>query len=310
VLTSPGGKVATGATAIGADVLGIDELRQQKRQQRQATSKAMPSVGQMSEGLQRGWKALIPTDHPVVQQMLGRSKSAGANAKSGFSRSRTGGLLGKPKAGQADSGSFQLGQAAGNLVNAATANTGTKIGTGVAATGLAGHAYGTHQRNKAAQASYGDPYSYGKADDAEVIWKGTFTEVDPDKQLAFGWASVVEMNGMPVIDRQGDVITPDDMEDAAYAYVLKSRKGGNMHARAADGGPHQVSQMVESFVVTDEKVEKMGLPEDTPRGWWVGFQIHDPDTWAMIRSGERTGFSIHGHGRRTEVPVDSVMGYA
>jgi len=36
-----------------------------------------------------------------------------------------------------------------------------------------------------------------------------------------------------------------------------------------------------------------------PSGWWVGFKVQDPEVWAKVKTGERTGFSIHGHGRRT-----------
>lgn len=149
---------------------------------------------------------------------------------------------------------------------------------------------------------------YGKADTSEVTWEGTFAKVDVDKQLAFGWASVTKMDGIDVIDRQGDFVHTDDMEDAAYEYVLKCRVGGDMHKRNGEAA-HKVSDLVESFMVTDEKVAKMGLPEDTPRGWWVGFKIHDADAWEQVKKGERTGFSIHGRGRRAETDIDTVMSY-
>ena len=44
----------------------------------------------------------------------------------------------------------------------------------------------------------------------------------PDQQLIFGWASVVEKNGVLIIDKQGDIITPETLEDAAYDFVLHS----------------------------------------------------------------------------------------
>ena len=64
----------------------------------------------------------------------------------------------------------------------------------------------------------------------------------------------------------------DDIEDAAYHYVHTSRVGGDMHRRSAgddpvnkgEDKPHKVSDMVESMVFTDEKIAKMGLPEDFP----------------------------------------------
>lgn len=137
----------------------------------------------------------------------------------------------------------------------------------------------------------------------EVVWSGEFSKRDDERRQAFGYASVVEVDGTPVIDLQGDWITPAELEKAAYAFVQKSRVGGSQHARGDDGGPLHAGDMIESFVITDEKVEKMGLPEDTPRGWWVGFQYHDDATWDDIKSGRKTGFSVHGRGKRVPVEI-------
>ena len=108
-----------------------------------------------------------------------------------------------------------------------------------------------------------------------------------------------KIGGQDVVDEQGDYISLEDLEEAAYTYVHKSRVGGDMHRRNGDA-PHHVSDMIESMVFTDEKIEKMGLPNDFPRGWWVGYQIHDPDTWSEVRKKGRTGFSIHGKGLRRD----------
>lgn len=132
----------------------------------------------------------------------------------------------------------------------------------------------------------------------EVVWSGEFAKADSEKQQIFGWASVVEVDGEPVVDLQGDRISPDEMEKAAYSYVQKSRKGGDMHLRD-NWEPIQKSEMIESFIVTDEKRQAMGLPTSVPTGWWVGFQVQDPQVWADVKAGKRTGFSIHGTGRRT-----------
>jgi Putative phage serine protease XkdF len=144
----------------------------------------------------------------------------------------------------------------------------------------------------------------GASSDTEidVVWEGEFAKADEDKQQIFGWASVVEVDGQPVVDLQGDRISTDEMEKAGYTYVMKSRKGGDMHLRD-DWQPIQKSELIESFIVTPEKRDAMGLPDSVPSGWWVGFQVQDPDVWAKVKSGERTGFSIHGHGRRS--PLDS-----
>lgn len=136
------------------------------------------------------------------------------------------------------------------------------------------------------------------AEQVEVIWEGEISKADSEKQQLFGWASVIEVNGEPVVDLQGDYISADEMEKAAYSYVQKSRKGGDMHLRD-EWEPIQKSEMIESFIVTPEKREAMGLPDSVPTGWWVGFKVNDADVWSKVKSGERTGFSIHGKGRRT-----------
>lgn len=142
----------------------------------------------------------------------------------------------------------------------------------------------------------GTPTSF----DAEV----EFSKVDVDKMQTFGWCSVVKINGKDVVDKQDDIIDISDIEKAAYDYVLGSRAGGDMHKRAADGGVHKVADMIESFVLTPEKIAKMDLPENTAQGWWIGMQVHDEDVWADVKSGKRTGFSIHGTGKRESILVD------
>jgi len=143
-----------------------------------------------------------------------------------------------------------------------------------------------------------------KSTQMDIVWEGEFAKFDIDKRQVFGWASIVELNGEPVVDLQGDYITAEEIEKAAYDYVVKSRKGGDMHRREQheDGErPFHASDMIESFMVTPEKVEQMGLPAGSlPTGWWVGYQVHDEETWNLVKSGKRSGFSIHGRGKRVE----------
>lgn len=140
-----------------------------------------------------------------------------------------------------------------------------------------------------------------KSDTTDFTMDVEFVKADNEKHQVFGWASIVEMGGQPIVDRQGDWISPEEIEKAAYTYVVKSRAGGNQHKRTETGEVFKASDMIESFVITDEKVEKMGLPDDTPRGWWVGYKISDEDAWEKVKDGRVTGFSIHGRGKRREV---------
>jgi len=139
-------------------------------------------------------------------------------------------------------------------------------------------------------------------DTHDVVWSGEISKVDVEKRQVFGYASVTTIDGQPVVDRQGDMMDISDIEDAAYAYVMNSRVGGSQHKRDGEK-PFHAMDLVESFVVTPEKIEKMGLPEDTPLGWWTGFKVRDEQTWQDYKDGKKTGFSIHGRGKRVPVGV-------
>lgn len=127
-----------------------------------------------------------------------------------------------------------------------------------------------------------------------------FTKRDDERRLVFGFAKFAEdpaARGHLYIDRQDDVITPADLEDAAYEYVLESRDAGEMHVTKG------AATLVESFMVTPEKLTAMGLPTDAvPQGWWVGYKVHEDDAWARIKDGTYTGFSVEGFGFRDELP--------
>lgn len=215
------------------------------------------------------------------------------------------GAGGEAKPARGRSLAYKAGYRTSRTLNTREGRTGLAAGGVVGSAGTAG--VSRARRN----AEPGVEEYYGKADNS-VVFKGVFTEIDEDQRTAFGWASVTEIGGQPVVDRQGDYITTEDIEKAAYEYVHKSRVGGDMHKRTPSmmgDSAHKVSDMIESVVFTDEKIAKMGLPDDFPRGWWVGYKIHDDETWNLVKSGERTGFSIHGKGVRKDLELDEVMGY-
>lgn len=140
--------------------------------------------------------------------------------------------------------------------------------------------------------------------DSDLGWEGEITKVDDDKRLIFGWCSLSTIDGEPVVDRQGDWIPLEETEKAAYEYVVKSRKGGDMHKRDAMNVALHKSDMVESFVVTPEKLEKMGLASDAlPHGWWVGFRVNDEELWSDVKKGHKVHLSIHGRGKRIQKEI-------
>lgn len=121
---------------------------------------------------------------------------------------------------------------------------------------------------------------------------------DDAENLVFGWASVSMVGDSLVIDSHGDTIELEDLEQAAYDFAVTARESGDMHKGEAFG------EMVESIVVTPEKLARMGLEfskgEEPKYGWWIGFRL-PPGEFAKVRSGERPAFSIQGRAVREVV---------
>lgn len=124
----------------------------------------------------------------------------------------------------------------------------------------------------------------------------TIKKYVPDQQLIFGWASVIEKDGKVIVDKQGDIIGPEELENAAYEFVLISRDHGDMHKRTSTG------KLVESMVFTKEKQEALGVDLGQV-GWWTGFKINDSALWAAHKRGERPEFSIGGAAIPIEVEI-------
>lgn len=136
----------------------------------------------------------------------------------------------------------------------------------------------------------------GVPDDASKSWSlpVVVKRTDDDQRLVFGWASVSERNGMLVTDAQGDQIEADELERAAYDFVLHSRQQGEMHERVG------VGRLIESMVFTRAKQAVLGIDLGSI-AWWVGFFVDDDATWAAIKSCDLPEFSIGGHARPVEV---------
>ena len=144
-----------------------------------------------------------------------------------------------------------------------------------------------------------------KKEPASNVIKGRFkiAKSDDDKHLAFGWAKVaIRADGEEIEDWQEDIIEPEELENAAYQYVLLYREGGEMHER---GG---AAVLVESVVFTEEKMQAMGIPAGTlPIGWWIGFKVTDEDVWEKVKDGTYPMFSIEGEAERVEVEDENTL---
>lgn len=109
-------------------------------------------------------------------------------------------------------------------------------------------------------------------------------------------SKVVERDGTPVVDRQGDIIPVDELEAAAKAFMLDSRAADVMHDTQA------VGKVFESYVSTPEKraAQGYGDPTDQTVGWWVGMEVPQ-DVFKRVQSGELRAFSIGGAAVREDV---------
>lgn len=125
-----------------------------------------------------------------------------------------------------------------------------------------------------------------------VVFEMDVRKVEPDKRQIFGWASVMTVDGKPVVDKQDDIIPTEEMEKGAYEFLQFSRDLGDMHQRIGTG------RLIESVVCTTEKAKcgLVALSEDGKpmEAWWVGFEVTGAEDWAAFKSGARPELSIGG----------------
>jgi hypothetical protein len=122
-------------------------------------------------------------------------------------------------------------------------------------------------------------------------------KAEPERQMIFGWASVVARDGKYIIDKQGDIIPIEELENAVLEYMLYAREHGVMHAVKGTG------RLVMSFLTTPDFMKAFKLKQaDDQIGWIVGYKIEDPELWTAVRRGILPEFSIGG----SSVPFESV----
>jgi len=122
----------------------------------------------------------------------------------------------------------------------------------------------------------------------------SFEKADVTGRYVRGWANVVEIDGEPVVDVQGDIIAMDEMRKAAHDYISNAREAKAMH----DGD--RIGDVVESVIIDDDFAKVHGVTHNK-RGWWIGMEIHDPKARENVRTGRWRSFSIGGSGKRTEI---------
>lgn len=130
--------------------------------------------------------------------------------------------------------------------------------------------------------------SENKSLQAEIL------KYDDEERMVWGWASVITENGVPVVDRQGDVIKADTLMKAATEFMLSMRVTKEMHM----GG--KVGEFVHSLPLTKEIGEALGIKSDK-EGWIVACKVYDDEVWQRVKSGELKAFSIGGRARREKI---------
>ena len=160
--------------------------------------------------------------------------------------------------------------------------------------------FGLETDNVAKEAPEENPGAEGNVDNIQQSARVDITKAVADRQLVFGWANVaIKKDGEFPIDWDQDQTVPEELEKAAYGYVLENEGTDERH-----DGP-TVGHLVESVMFTKEKMEAMGIPEGTiPEGWWVGFWIPDKEIFQKIKTGEYKMFSVGGEGFRTPITQD------
>lgn len=121
---------------------------------------------------------------------------------------------------------------------------------------------------------------------------------EDEDNCVFGWAYIAKNeDGSQQYDHSGEFVDDmNDLEIATYAFNLAFRESGFMHVGKAKG------YLIESFIFTKEKMEKLGIPEGIlPQGVWLGFVFPDDEDYQTIKRMKNPMFSIQGTAIKEEV---------
>jgi cation transport regulator ChaB len=123
--------------------------------------------------------------------------------------------------------------------------------------------------------------------------EGQILKTDDEQRIVYGWASVITEDGVPVVDRQGDVIEADTLVKAVNEFMEHVRVGKTMHSG------EQTGMVIHSLPVTKEICGSLGI-QCNREGWIVAYKVYDDAVWAMVKSGELAAFSIGGRAVKEE----------
>lgn len=128
-----------------------------------------------------------------------------------------------------------------------------------------------------------------KADEESNLF--AIVKTDVEERMIWGWGSVITVKGVPVVDRQNDIIELSELKQAVYHFMDNSRTGGEMHKLM------DIGVVVESMVFSDELQKAMGINLGK-EGWFVGVRVDNDTTWERVKKGELRSFSLGGSAER------------
>jgi hypothetical protein len=135
------------------------------------------------------------------------------------------------------------------------------------------------------------------AKSADFSMEVPIVKADDEERVVYGFASVADEDGQPVVDRQGDILPVTELVKVAHKFIKSGRVGGIMHKMGADGKPVSIGEVVESVVLRPELQKALGI-DLKKSAWLIGVHISDDETWARVKKGELGAFSIGGRGKR------------
>lgn len=122
------------------------------------------------------------------------------------------------------------------------------------------------------------------------------TKLDDDKQIVYGPVLVPGE-----VDSQGDIVTKEEIERVAHNFMLKLQKSRG--EKGIIGKQHTDIEFGKHGYVVESFIDPNGV-------WMLGTKVEDADTWAEIKKGEITGYSIGGVGARTPLSEEEVKKYS
>ena len=139
--------------------------------------------------------------------------------------------------------------------------------------------------------------SRAHAEHAEVRARVEAAKAASGALRVYGWASVVDDGARLVVDHDGDIIPPAELERAVTRALGLPLDVD--HRKTAVGA------ITESMWLDPAKRLALGIAPEGVTGWWIGGEVTDPATIARVESGELRELSMRFARRRVPLNADA-----